>query len=106
MALELELCGHLDNVSESFSSGHQPEPSLMQIKLGNPKESPMNAITESDIMAMVEKYLELPFPQICRHSVALDLLSLLESKGYKLNTNLVAAISNADDDTALKLIQK
>ena len=67
-------------------------------------------ITEADIMGLVKRYVEFPFPQICRHLVALELLSLLESKGHKLDTKMVAAVCNADaddddDETALKLIQ-
>lgn len=59
---------------------------------------------EAILYPMIRRLLSFPFPTICRHSVALDLLSLLEEHGYKVDPELIAATSRADDTLALQLL--
>ena len=42
----------------------------------------MESITEKDILKLVRGCINFPYAQICKHLVALDLISLLDSKGY------------------------
>lgn len=62
-------------------------------------------LTVQEVLGMVKRLMSLPFPQICRHSVALDLLSALESKGWNPPAKLCKAICQADDCEALKEIE-
>lgn len=52
---------------------------------------------------MVKKLLEFPYPQICRHSVAYDLLSIIEEYGGDVPNELAQAVTQADDERALEL---
>lgn len=58
---------------------------------------------EEDILKLIRQYLLFPFPQICRHLFVLDLLNLLEKHGTRVNPELVRAVTQADDCTALAL---
>ena len=62
-------------------------------------------VPAKDIVRIVDGLLKFPFPQICRHSVALDLLSLLKENGIDVSEELAVAVIKADDDTALSLIE-
>lgn len=55
---------------------------------------------------MVIKLLEFPYPQICRHSVACDLLSIIEEHGGLVSNELAQAVTQADDEKALELLLK
>jgi hypothetical protein len=61
-------------------------------------------IPADKLLRMVRRLLEFPYPQICRHSVACDLLSLLEEHGYPVTDALAAAVVRADDGKALELL--
>jgi hypothetical protein len=63
-------------------------------------------IDNQRIWHMIEGLLKFPYPQICRHAVALDLLSLIEESGEKLDPTFVKAVSQAEDDVALNIINK
>ncbi len=52
------------------------------------------------VLAFVQRLLEFPYPTICRHKVAADLLSLLEEAGYPLSQELARAVVFAHDDEA------
>lgn len=57
-----------------------------------------------DIWKMVERAATaLPFPTICRHRVALDLLELLESHGEIIPPELCKAVCDADDAKCAEL---
>lgn len=66
----------------------------------------MKLITNLDIYKLIKHLIEFPYPQICVHSVACDLLSLLEKKGYKINKELARTIVFAEDDISLKIIEE
>lgn len=63
-------------------------------------------LDSSEIVKMIERFLTFPFPQICRHSVACDLLNLLEIHGVKITSELADAVVRAEDDVALDLIKE
>jgi hypothetical protein len=62
-------------------------------------------IPASKIMAMIAGTIAFPYPKICKHLVAADLLSLLEEHGFPVTTELAGAVVNADDEVALDLIR-
>lgn len=52
----------------------------------------MATLIEKDIYKMIVGLLKFPYPQICRHLVALELLSLLEKNGYEISKELAKNI--------------
>lgn len=46
---------------------------------------------------MIVGLLKFPYLQICRHLVALELLSLLEKNGYEISEELAKYISKASE---------
>lgn len=66
------------------------------------------SIDSNDIYKLVLATIKFPNSQICKHFVALDLLSLLQSKGVSLDEELVDAISkNSEGDCkAIKILNK
>lgn len=57
----------------------------------------MTTMIEKDIYYMIVGLLKFPFPQVCRHFVALELLSLLEKNGYEVSEELAKYISKASE---------
>ncbi len=66
----------------------------------------MKPIDPQVLVKAINNLLHLPFPTICRHSVALDLLQILEAHGADLSqfSTLVQAVVKADDETALSCL--
>lgn len=62
-------------------------------------------ISEKDILEVVKKLIEFPYPQVCRHYVAANLLDLLERKGYSLSSSLAKSVVKCDDERALLEIE-
>jgi hypothetical protein len=62
-------------------------------------------ISAEDILKEVRKLIEFPRPQVCRHYIACDLISLLASKGIDVPTDLIVAVVNADDEAALVALE-
>lgn len=60
---------------------------------------------KNKIKKLIYNYLNFPFPQICRHSVVLDLLNLLETEGWAISEDLARAVCRAWDDEALALLE-
>lgn len=58
------------------------------------------------LVTAIRKLLEFPFPQICRHSVACDLLEILEKYGAEVPEELARAVVQADDETALDALSR
>lgn len=56
------------------------------------------------VLEAVRGCLNFPFPQICRHLVACDLLEILERVGYVIPDDLARAVVKADDARALPLL--
>ncbi len=52
------------------------------------------------VLEAVRGCLSFPFPQVCRHLVAYDLLNILERVGYAIPPGLADAVVRADDATA------
>jgi hypothetical protein len=63
-----------------------------------------NIVSSDEIFEEIERLLKFPAPQICKHHICCNLLSLLERCGYPLSDKLVRAVVNADDETALTII--
>lgn len=57
-------------------------------------------IQTKDVLEMILALVRFPYPTICRHSVACDLLSLLEEKG-RLDASVVEPLSKALIDGSL-----
>lgn len=57
------------------------------------------------VLKLVYDFLTYPHGQICKHSVALDLISVSELNRSEYS-ELIMAISRADDSAALKYINE
>ena len=53
----------------------------------------------------VERLVDYPFPQICRHVVAADFLEKLEELGEPVTAELAGAVVRAEDWDALELLK-
>ena len=59
---------------------------------------------ERDILQFIRRLLSFPYPQICRHLVVCDLLSIMENKGMIVHNDLAEAVCQSDDDRALGIL--
>lgn len=66
----------------------------------------MNGITYGQTIKAVKNLLECPFPQICKHTVALGLLNILKDNGHNIPNSLLEAVVKAEDQMALDIISK
>lgn len=66
----------------------------------------MDKKLEKDLFSFVRNAIDFPYPQICKHSVAADLLSLLEKHGVPISKELADAVVQADDERALSLLRE
>jgi len=66
----------------------------------------MNEELKKDLLLEVKRMVNFPFAQICRHSVALNILSLMEKHGYIIPNDLAKAICNGSngDEEALEIL--
>lgn len=62
-------------------------------------------IPERQLLNYVTQVIENYPPQVCKHTVALDILNIIEKNGGTLNKNLVKAISDCDDSATLNLFK-
>lgn len=53
---------------------------------------------------MVRRLLQFPYPQICRHLVAAELLAALKEAGHPVSAEALEATWNARDEEALELL--
>ena len=62
--------------------------------------------SDSQLLVLVRKILMHRGGQVCKHTIAADVLELMEQGGYPLNEQvpLVSAVVEADDETALKIL--
>lgn len=58
------------------------------------------------LVNIIIKTLKFPYPQICIHSVSLDLLSLLEESGLIISNELSVYIVKAEDNLAILELEK
>lgn len=67
----------------------------------------MLVISQNDILDQVKWLIEFPDSKVCKHAVALNLLSMLESKNdtFPAFVDLVKSIVNCEDDNSLKIIK-
>lgn len=68
-------------------------------------------ISAIQVLKLIHRYINFPFSQICKHSVACDFLSLLEENGYPVTNdfkNLVKHVldASAGDEAANILLSK
>jgi hypothetical protein len=66
----------------------------------------MKPIPPQELIKLMERMLNFPFPQICRHLVACDILELLEKYGAKISQDLARAVVRAEDEEALMLLRE
>lgn len=61
---------------------------------------------KEDLYEMIERLLRFPYREICVHSVAIDILSVLERHGEIVDDSLVRAIfkNSAGDKEALAIL--
>lgn len=64
------------------------------------------SVSNREIIKLVEGCLKLPYPRICRHQVALDLLDVLERSGEYISPVLAKAICDAEDNKALDILSR
>lgn len=62
-------------------------------------------MTEADVFEIIKRYAEFPYGQICKHSLGLTLLSMMEERGVEPNKPLIEAVVNADDCKTLELLK-
>ena len=60
--------------------------------------------TEMRLWALIRQTLSYPQPLVCKHLLAADLLSLLESSGVAIESVLAKAVIESNDTLALALI--
>jgi hypothetical protein len=63
-------------------------------------------ITIQDVLSLVHGLLNFPYPRICRHAVASNLLSELEARGWKCPPELEEAVVRCQDDDAIAIIDR
>jgi hypothetical protein len=61
-------------------------------------------LDEKILLKFIKRTIEFPYPQICKHLVASNLLSIMEENGFDLSQELAKAVINADDDKSIDLI--
>lgn len=65
-------------------------------------------LTRADVLTLVKNAIAFPFPQICKHTVAANLLSMLEKRGEPVTESfqrLVKAVTQAKDEDALEILE-
>ena len=64
------------------------------------------SVPASALFKLVEGCVKFPFPQVCRHLVALDLLSVMMEAGVEVPDELVKAISQSSggDEKAMEIL--
>lgn len=63
-------------------------------------------LSVDDVLKLVKDMMSYPFPQICRHDVALRLMDALQRKGWKAPDDLCRAVVKCQDDEALRLLER
>lgn len=58
------------------------------------------AVPDRALLQLVEKLIDFPFPQICRHLVAHDLLQAMREAGAEIPDELIDAVTQAQDASA------
>ena len=59
-----------------------------------------------DLITLLEGLLTYPYPNICRHFVAGELLSIFEKHNIPVTNELAKAVVQCDDDKALEHLNK
>lgn len=65
-----------------------------------------SVLSAEDIWEQIQWLLSFPYPTVCRHLVACNLLDLLERRGAAIPSGLAEAVVRAKDHEALQLIPK
>lgn len=71
-----------------------------------PPEPQTTGIPAPVVLTMIRRLLEFPYPQICRHLVAAELLAALVEHGHTMPEGLISATWNAHDEEALDLMKE
>jgi hypothetical protein len=67
------------------------------------------SIPATQVFRIIKRLVTFPYPQICVHSVAADLLSALEDNGLEATPDFVAlarAVVRAEDEDALEILSR
>ena len=65
--------------------------------------------TREDVLKIIKNTINFPYPQICKHLVAANLLSMLEERGEPPTESferLAKAVVRAYDDEALLILEE
>jgi hypothetical protein len=62
-------------------------------------------IPNEKLIKFIKGLLTFPYPQVCRHLVACDLISILEDEGWKFPVEFVDAVVRANDEEALYYLE-
>lgn len=57
-----------------------------------------------DLYFLLKDVLSYRTPQVCKHAIGCNILTLIERKGIDLNKELVASVVEADDDKAFEIL--
>lgn len=68
--------------------------------------NPEAAIPVMDVLRFIRNVIDFPYPQICKHLVAGELLSVLETHGLVVPAALSRAVISADDDRAIAILEE
>ena len=63
-------------------------------------------LSKEQLKKLFRSLLRFPYPQICRHLVIMDILSLIEENGVAPNKDFTRAVCKSDDYTAFELLEK
>ena len=91
----------LDIWREMFQSSRLMISAAEQVFHDGPTTVPVSTLARS-----VRCLLRYPFPTICVHTVALELLSILEESNVHVPEEITAAITRCDNERALSIMKK
>ena len=61
-------------------------------------------LTTTQSCRLIRHMLGFPFPRICRHTVALEVIDYMEKNGFEFPNEFVKAVVQCDDELAEKLL--
>lgn len=63
-------------------------------------------IDSVEILKIVRGLIKFPYPQICRHMIACELLGLLKDSGEDISDELMRYVVRADDISSYPIINE
>lgn len=65
----------------------------------------MKGVPSEALLKLVRGLLDYPFPQVCRHLVAHDVLTIMKESGVEIPDELLRAVTHAKDDEAKQILE-